>query len=115
MLPVGDARAEDGFIARRDVSYASSNGRYADVSTINKVHEKNNQIINQEKFPFKCDKCGCTDYKKGESLSVGGFLSKILNIQTRRFVTISCEKCGHTEFYERFQNPIANIIDIFIR
>jgi predicted nucleic-acid-binding Zn-ribbon protein len=73
------------------------------------------QRITQSSPPFKCSKCGCTSYTQGQSLTSGGFLSKILNIQTRKFVTITCNDCGFSEFYERYQNPIANVVDILIR
>eukprot|EP01080_Neovahlkampfia_damariscottae_P010470 gene10470-2992_t len=74
-----------------------------------------NNSTHGTKYNFKCEKCGCTEYKTGETISVGGLISKILNIQTRRFSTLTCQTCGFTEFFERYQNPITNIIDIFIR
>jgi uncharacterized protein len=52
---------------------------------------------------------------RGQTISVGGLISKIFNIQTRKFSTLTCQTCGFTEFFERYQNPISNIIDIFIR
>jgi predicted nucleic-acid-binding Zn-ribbon protein len=69
----------------------------------------------QSRSMFKCPKCGCRSYTLGQSLCAGGFLSKILNIQTRKFVTVTCNDCGFSEFYERYQSPWANVIDIFIR
>lgn len=64
---------------------------------------------------WKCLKCGCESYKEGEIRVCGGFFAKIFNLQTRKFSTITCELCGFTELYERYQNPISNILDIIVR
>lgn len=77
--------------------------------------QKQQQLVPMNQFSYKCCKCGCTSYTTGQSLTSGGFLSKILNIQTRKFVTITCNDCGFSEFYERYQNPLANVVDILIR
>jgi predicted nucleic-acid-binding Zn-ribbon protein len=64
---------------------------------------------------WKCTKCSCESYKSGEVRVCGGFFAKVFNLSTRKFATITCELCGFTEFYERYQNPVSNILDIIIR
>ena len=43
--------------------------------------------------------------------TTGGAFSKLFNVQNKRFDTISCRKCGYTEFYKRDINAVENIID----
>ena len=63
---------------------------------------------------YDFDKCINPSYEEGDMRVTGGFLTKILNIQNRRFTFVSCTECGYTEFYKR-QNSgvIANVIDLF--
>lgn len=86
-----------------------------DENKIVKLDPKLQLTSNNSKYQYLCDKCGSTEYKLGETRSVSGLLSKIFNIQTRRFCTTTCTRCGFTEFYERYQNPLSNVIDILIR
>ncbi|MGB1317187.1 MAG: zinc ribbon domain-containing protein [Flavobacteriales bacterium] len=63
---------------------------------------------------FTCSKCSSRQYSSGEVRTTGGFWSKIFNIQNRKFITISCEKCGYTEFYNQKGSSTAeNILDLF--
>jgi len=61
---------------------------------------------------FTCVKCGGRQYAEGEIRTTGGFWSKIFNVQNRKFVTISCAKCGYTDFYNKEKGSTAeNILD----
>jgi len=63
---------------------------------------------------YKCSKCGNKTYKSGEIRATGGFWTKIFNIQNRKFVTISCEKCGYSDLYFTKKAKTAeNILDFF--
>ena len=63
---------------------------------------------------YKCSKCGNTEYESGEIRATGGFWTKIFNIQNRKFVTLSCKKCGYTELYSKIRAKTAeNILDFF--
>ncbi len=48
---------------------------------------------------YVCTKYGNTTFKTGELRTTGGFLSKIFDVQTKRFTTITCERCKYTELY----------------
>jgi len=48
---------------------------------------------------FTCAKCGGHDKDTGELLGAGGALSSLFNASTRRFRSVSCTRCGYTEFY----------------
>ncbi len=61
---------------------------------------------------FKCVKCGNTDYKKSELRTTGGKLTKIFDVQNKKFVAISCDDCGYTELYRMDDSGmLSNIFD----
>jgi predicted nucleic-acid-binding Zn-ribbon protein len=66
-------------------------------------------------FSYVCPKCQNTTYNVGETREVAGLVSKILNLQVRRFKTVTCTRCGFTEYFERRQSPISNVVDLFVR
>ncbi len=39
---------------------------------------------------------------------------KLFDIQNKKFITISCEKCGYTEIYRAETSTGANILDFLI-
>jgi len=65
--------------------------------------------------PYSCKKCQHAKYHTGEIREVSGLISKIFNLQTRRFKTVSCDQCGYTEYYERAQSALANVTDLIVR
>lgn len=62
-----------------------------------------------------CPKCNCERYETDTIRTTGGTFSKLFDVQNKRFDTISCQKCGYTEFYKRDVNAAENIIDFLIR
>jgi len=58
-------------------------------------------------------KCGNKSYEEVEMRVSGGFWSKIFDIQNKKFVSISCMKCGYTEFYKKFSSTSGNVLDFF--
>lgn len=63
---------------------------------------------------YKCEKCGNKKYKSGQIRAAGGFWQKIFDIQDKKFITISCEKCGYTDMYLAKKGSTAeNVLDFF--
>ena len=62
---------------------------------------------------YKCPKCGNTDYEVGEFRATGGFLTKVFDIQSKRFTTVSCTRCRYTEIYKADSSMLGNIFDFF--
>ncbi len=61
---------------------------------------------------FKCDKCGNTNYDKTELRTTGGRLSKLFDVQNKKFVAVSCSNCGYTELYRINDSGVfSNIFD----
>ena len=64
---------------------------------------------------YACGKCGCVEYKREQVTTSGGFLSRIFNIEHRKYVAVTCERCGYTELYRRTTGALGNIADFFAR
>mgnify|MGYP003324862258 CR=1 FL=1 len=62
---------------------------------------------------YACAKCGNSSYEEGSIRVTGGsILTKLFNVQNRRFTYVSCEQCGYTEFYKGQNSGVAsNLID----
>ena len=53
---------------------------------------------------WTCVKCQYDKHKKEEVRVVGGFWSKIFNIQTKKYESIICKNCSYSEFYKKNQH-----------
>ncbi|AKJ37209.1 MULTISPECIES: zinc ribbon domain-containing protein [Methanosarcina] len=62
---------------------------------------------------FICPKCGNTTYETGEIRTTGGFLSKIFDVQNKRFTHVTCKRCKYTEFYQTNSSMLGDIFDLF--
>ncbi len=63
---------------------------------------------------FSCPKCKNWEYEEDEIRTTGSGLSRFFDIQNRRFITISCKRCGYTEMYKAGRGSTAgNILDFF--
>ena len=62
---------------------------------------------------YHCLRCDHTEFDQGEMRATGGMLSKFFNIQTEKFISITCRRCQFTEFYKRKSSTAGNIFDFF--
>ncbi len=62
---------------------------------------------------YKCPKCSNTQYEVGEFRAAGGFFTKIFDIQSKRFSTVTCTQCKYTEIYKAESSSLGNIFDFF--
>ena len=46
---------------------------------------------------FVCPKCGNKSYETGEIRTTGGFISKVLDVQNKKFTHVTCKRCKYTE------------------
>ncbi len=63
---------------------------------------------------WRCCKCGNTEYEMDQFQATGGNFSKIFNVQNKRFITVTCTKCGYTELYKAETSAGMNILDFFM-
>ena len=62
---------------------------------------------------YTCPKCGNTRYETGEFRAAGGFLSKVFDVQSKRFTTVTCTQCKYTELFKASSSMLGNIFDLF--
>ncbi len=62
---------------------------------------------------YECPKCGNLRCKRGEVRTTGSFLTKLFNIQNRRFTSYTCTTCGYTELFEASNSTAGDILDFF--
>jgi len=66
-----------------------------------------------EHLDFTCPKCGGTDYEVGQFRATGGILTKVFDVQSKRFTTVTCSRCRYTEMYKADSSMLGNIFDFF--
>ena len=62
---------------------------------------------------YECIKCGCKEFESDSFQATGGNIAKIFDIQNKKFITVSCKKCGYTELYKSNTDAGMNILDFF--
>lgn len=62
---------------------------------------------------YKCPKCDNRTYELGEIRTTGGLLTKIFDIQNKKFSSVTCKRCSYTEFYKSKTGALSNIFDLF--
>lgn len=63
---------------------------------------------------WKCVKCGNEEFSKDQFQATGGDFAKVFNVQNKRFITVSCTKCGYTELYKADTSAEMNVLDFFM-
>jgi hypothetical protein len=58
-----------------------------------------------------CPKCGHAETEMDTISTTGSGLSKMFDVQNRRFTAVTCTSCGYTELY-RAQNS-GDLVDLF--
>ena len=62
---------------------------------------------------YTCPKCSNQDYEVGQMRATGGTLSKIFDVQSKKFTSITCTRCSYTEFFKARTSALSNIFDLF--
>ena len=63
---------------------------------------------------YQCIRCKHNSCELGELYAAGGFWSKIFDVEGRKFSTVTCDRCKHTELFKADKNTLANIFDLFV-
>ncbi|BAO75548.1 hypothetical protein WPG_1318 [Winogradskyella sp. PG-2] len=45
--------------------------------------------------------------------ATGSALSKIFDVQNKKFTSVTCDNCSYTEFFKAKTSAISNIFDLF--
>ena len=67
----------------------------------------------EKPMKYGCPKCGTKTCTVGEMRATGGILSKIFDVQTQKFTSVTCDRCKYTEFYKASTQALSNIFDFF--
>ncbi|MDD4781600.1 MAG: zinc ribbon domain-containing protein [Tissierellia bacterium] len=67
-----------------------------------------------DKQQYICPKCGNFNFETDQFQATGGNFAKIFDIQNKKFITISCSRCGYTELYKSTSSDGWNILDFLI-
>jgi predicted nucleic-acid-binding Zn-ribbon protein len=62
---------------------------------------------------YECPKCKNTDCETSQFRATGGFLTKVVDVQSKRFSTVTCTRCKYTEIYKADSSMLGNIFDFF--
>ena len=63
---------------------------------------------------YGCPKCGHDSADVGKMATTSGGLSKMFDIQTNKFKTVTCTNCGYTEIYDANRSGASDLVDIFL-
>lgn len=67
-----------------------------------------------EKKQYVCIKCGNMEYEADQFQATGGNFAKLFDVQNKKFVTVSCTRCGYTELYKDQSSEGWNILDFLM-
>ena len=66
-----------------------------------------------QRINYKCPKCGGQTCDISEIRGAGGFLTKVFDVQSKRFTTVTCTHCKYTELFKADSSMLGNIFDFF--
>lgn len=67
-----------------------------------------------EELNYTCPKCRNKQYDLSEFRATGGFWTKVFNVQSKKFTTVTCRKCTYTEIYRAESSKLGNVFDFFV-
>ena len=62
---------------------------------------------------YTCPKCNNKSYTVAQMRATGGIWSKIFDVQTQKYTSVTCDNCKYTEFYKATTRAISNLFDLF--
>lgn len=62
---------------------------------------------------WQCLKCENPEFETGQFAATGGGLSKMFDIQNKKFTTVTCTRCKFTEIYKAETSMLGNVFDLF--
>lgn len=63
---------------------------------------------------YSCPKCGGHEFELGEVFMAGSVFAKMMNLEFRRFSSVTCAKCTFTELFKTPKKDIQNVLDFMI-
>jgi predicted nucleic-acid-binding Zn-ribbon protein len=63
------------------------------------------------RIKYTCPKCGGKVCTTGEIRTTGSLLTRLFDIQNRRFSSVTCNHCKYTEFYNMPSKRLTDVLD----
>ena len=63
---------------------------------------------------FTCVKCGHNECEVIDMSTTSGMMSRMGNLQNRRFSAVSCRRCFYTELYKTNSGALRNVFDLIL-
>lgn len=63
---------------------------------------------------WTCPKCQNDHFETDEFRATGGGLSKLFDVQNKKFSTVTCSRCTYTEIYRTSTSTLGNVLDFMI-
>ena len=67
----------------------------------------------EQNLNYTCPKCSNKSFTTGQMRATGGIWSKIFDVQTQKYTSVTCDNCKYTEFYKASTKALSNIFDLF--
>lgn len=62
---------------------------------------------------WKCPRCSNTQFKTGEMRVAGSGIASMLDLEDRKFTSVTCTRCSYTEFYQKTALSLQQLFDRF--
>jgi predicted nucleic-acid-binding Zn-ribbon protein len=62
---------------------------------------------------YRCPKCQGTEYEVDQMRATGGILTKVFDVQSKKFTTVFFNDTATTEIYTADSSMLGNIFDFF--
>jgi predicted nucleic-acid-binding Zn-ribbon protein len=62
---------------------------------------------------WQCPKCENSRFETDELRATGGGFTRFFNVQSKKFITVTCTQCQYTEIYKQESSTLGNVLDFF--
>ena len=62
---------------------------------------------------WQCPKCQNPEFETDQFAATGGGITKIFDVQSKKFSTVTCTRCKFTEIYKTKTSTLGNVFDFF--
>ncbi len=99
---------EKGLIVSPDICARCGGKHYKDFLD----QKKAEQLASIVKRPYKCVKCGHSEYRKGKIYIPDNDVAAVLDNEEFVYAAVSCGCCGYTELYSTESLAGENVLDL---
>ncbi len=83
----------------------------SDFARLQQAAEAGKDSLDRPANAWRCGKCGHHACEIGEARQSGSALASVFDLEGLRFTTVSCRRCGYTEFYKGDAGMLSTLFD----